>query len=359
VTTPFFTAAVGNSSTPTLSAASAIGDIIFNSGAASFNIGGAFALTINANGTTAGEGLNNAAGTTETISVSSLLLGANQTWNNAGSLTLSSATFGIGTSALTVNGAGTIHIGANQTWTATTGSSTLSGGTLDLGTHSLTVNGGTTTISDNITGTGGSFTLGSGAATLGGINTYTGGTTLNGGSLTANSSTALGTGPIALNAGNFNLTAGVSAAASAIGMGPANLNVNTTGNSTFGDLTVTGSGSINLNSTGNLNFANANQTGGLLTINGWQGPAFDPNQVSTGANSGTSAIFVLNQPTASFLANVQFSGAGGYPQGAQWVNTVNGPGELVPVPEPQVYAALFGLGLLGFAVARRRLFASA
>jgi autotransporter-associated beta strand protein len=321
--TGVFTATVGNSSTPTISAAAVIGDVVFNSGAASFNISGASSLTINANGATAGEGINNASGNSEIFSVATLTVGANQTWNNNGSLTASGTTLALGTHNLTVSGSGSTIIN-----NVLTGSGTLS----ESGTGTLSLNANSPS--------------------------FSGGVTVSSGSVNVNSSGAFGTGPINLNGGTANLNVNVSPTG-AITLGGGTLNQGTT-TSTFGNLLVTQNSALQLGGSGTITFANADQSGGVLSISNWQGPAYDPNTVSTGANAGTSMIFVSAAPTAAFLANVQFNGpVNSYPQGASWVNTANGTGELVPVPEPQVYAALFGLGLLGFAIARRRLFAAA
>lgn len=402
----FTTVTAGRSTTPTISVATQVGEVTFNSGAQAFNISGTSSLQING---IAGVGLANAAGDSETFSVSSIILGANQTWNNDGTLTVSS---GLNTSGRTltlaspggtgqatfsgiISGAGglaessgTVTLSGNNTYT---GGTAINGGTLRVGSDAnlggaasaLSFNGGTLNPTANLTtsrgvtlnagggtidsasavtlsgivGGAGSLTKqGSGALTLSGANTYSGGTILNTGALDANNASALGSGAITLNAGDLNLNANVTGGN--VMIGSANLNQNTSVSS-FGGLTVAGNGTINVGASGSLTFSSASYASGLLNIGGWNGPAYDANTLSTGA-SGSAAIFIGTQPSDTFLANVQFQGVNGpYPQGAEWLTTGNGAGELVPVPEPQVYAAIFGLGLLGFALARRRLFASA
>ena len=398
-----FTATVGNSSTPTLSVATTVGELTFNAGAAAFTIQGPFALSLE--GIT-GLGLQNNATATETLNASSITLVNNQLWNNNGTLVVSSP-ISLGANTLTLGGsgtatlngiisgggglsqsAGTVTLGGVNTYSGGTtlsggtthissdnnlgnasGGITFSGGTLSptatlTSSRGITLNGAGTissssdvTLNGAITGTGSLTQTGPGALNLGGGNNYSGGTTLNGGSINANSGTALGAGPVALNAGTLTLNNDITTAANDVTLGNANLTQGAaTSNLNFTSLTTAGNGTINVGSSGVINFGTANYTSGLLTIAGWVGPAYDPNTLSTGA-SGSAAIFIQNQPSDTFLANVQFQG--GYPQGAEWLNTVNGPGELVPVPEPSVYAAIFGLGLLGFAIARRRMFASA
>ena len=86
-----------------------------------------------------------------------------------------------------------------------------------------------------------------------------------------------------------------------------------------------------------MTFASAAWTAGTLTISGWSG---------TAGNVGTDDhIFITGSVDPNFLSNVTFNGfgAGGIMNGT----------ELVPVPEPQAYAMLAGLGLFGFAAYRR------
>jgi hypothetical protein len=101
-----------------------------------------------------------------------------------------------------------------------------------------------------------------------------------------------------------------------------------------------GDSSIALGSAGVLSLGSASLlNSGTLTISGWTG------------TPGSPQLFITQEPSGTFLSSVSFGLS--YPQGALW-NGLNG-GELTPVPEPQTYAALFALGLLGFAIARRRM----
>lgn len=155
-----------------------------------------------------------------------------------------------GTGALNKTGAGTMVLGASNTYTlgtvvsagtlqinandrlANSGSVTVSGGTFDLQTFTDTV--GTVILSSgSITGTGtgaltgSSFALqsgsvsailagtgavtksGSGTVTLSGANTYSGGTSINGGILAVTSSGALGSsGTISFNGGTLQFSVG-------------------------------------------------------------------------------------------------------------------------------------------------------
>ena len=120
---------------------------------------------------------------------------------------------------------------------------------------------------------------------------------------------------------------------------------------TFGSASI-----IDLTANGNsssLTFSSATRTGGALTVNNW-------------ANSSSrDQIFISTTPNAAFLLNVTFNGFGAGSQinkGGELVPagfTQLGPAGVTPVPEPHEYAMMFGLGLFGFAIYRRRALARA
>jgi hypothetical protein len=289
-----FNAVPGN--LPDVTAAATVGGLQFVATAGAFTISGAGPLTINS-------GITNAtttAANSQTLSVTSIILGNNQNWqvSGAGSTVVSAGTtVNLSTHTLTVDGNGT---------GATTMNGILSSGSLTKsGTSPLALNNSGNTLVN--------LSLNGGTATLGAAQTLSGALNLGGGTLAANNKALTA-------AGALNVTA-----PSAI--------------------TLTGTGSQD------LHFDSATSNGSLLTINNWTGPAYQAGVDNTGGTA--ERIFITSQPDGTFLNNVLFTG---YPQGSEWLN---GTGELVPVPEPATYAAIFALGLLGFAFARRQMFARA
>lgn len=176
----------------------------------------------------------------------------------------------------------------------------------------------------------------SGTLNLSGPNSYTGSTAINGGILNANSTSAFGSSSgIELNGGVLNLNADVSAALTPLTLGGGTLNQNTS-DSSFGPLILGGGNSIiNLGLTGSLTFnGDASWQGGTLTITGWTG------------TTDSAQVFITGTLSPDFLSHITFAGFDSV--------TVLPNGELVAVPEPALYALVFGVGLLGFALARRR-----
>jgi fibronectin-binding autotransporter adhesin len=216
------------------------------------------------------------------------------------------------------------------------------------------------TLSGVIGSTTGALTkAGTGTLTLSGGNTYTGATTISAGTLVAGSANA------------FNLATGqVNVSGGTLDSSVANVN--------FGGAINLSSGSVNINSNsavGTISLAtgkNFTASGGTLTFN--LGTAFD-QIVSAGGSAKfdlTGSTLVLDTTGAGFSygntyqlfsgfdASTSVAGTAlitGYDT-AGFTATLSNGGQLSfaasAVPEPSTYAALAGLGILGFAVYRRR-----
>ena len=111
---------------------------------------------------------------------------------------------------------------------------------------------------------------------------------------------------------------------------------------TLGTLTLSASSTIDLGAFGasgdrNITFANSSgitwNTNAILTIANWQGSRLTPSQFSSIYFGSTNGL------TASQLSQIRFDGYPDYWYG----ELVNPGGELVPVPEPRVYAAAIAL----------------
>ncbi len=210
----------------------------FASGADAFTLGGQ-TLTLGAGGIVSN------AGTTQTIG-NALMLGAAQTWTNAGDLAATGVVSGAG--RLTKDGGGTLTLSASNTYTggttinggrisidsgtglgaapgtATPGYLTFNGGTLETtttfalssnrgialeGDGALSIASGTTlTYGGIIAGAGRLTKYGTGTLLLSGSNTYTGGTTLSTGTVSIASGTALGAAPATVTADYLTFSGG-------------------------------------------------------------------------------------------------------------------------------------------------------
>ena len=288
-----------------------------------------------------------------------------------------------GTGSLTKTGAGTMVLGAAETYS---GSTTVSAGTLQINASNrvldgsaLTVNGGTfgvqtfsetvagvTLASGSITGsgagtlTGSSYTLQSGSAsailagsgtvtkntagtvTLTGANTLSGAVTVSAGTLTlaTSSGSALGSasgitvnssGTLLLGASNqINDSAAMSLGGGIFAKG--NFSEGTTSSVGLGALTLSANSQIDFGTgtVGVLTFASLNASTFILTINNWSG---NYNMVG----SGTTDRLIFASDQTSNLSGFYFTG-----YGAGGVQFALGGGfyEVVAaVPEPSTWAA--------------------
>jgi len=277
------------STAPSVNDARAINTITFGLGALTFNIGGTNTLTVN------GGGITNNSSNTQTFSLS------------------------------------TLAVGATETWSASTGNLSFTGNSITLGANILTITGGSnTSIADVISGTGSLVKSGAGTLTVAGPSTYSGGTTIKAGTVligisnVGSTSGALGTGSVLLGDttgsnsaslltnGAFTLSNSITVQAG--NTGTAKIGGNTDNNSTF-------SGAITANH--DLTISQVSTTGNnVLTISGgissgntgaktitFAGPGninVSTNGISN--STGTLAVNVTGGTTTFNVANT-YSGA--------------------------------------------------
>ncbi len=315
--------------------------------ASAVSIGGNNHLTIDSGGI-------DLSAATQDLSISApVILGVNQTWNVAGSRTLTVNGGVSGSAAVTVSGPGEVSLGAAATYTGDTtvsaGSTLQMGaanvlpngsgfgnlivsGTVNLNGNSQSINGlagnglvdnkaagivtltvGNTNISfgGTITNSGGALTLiktGSGGQTLSGTNFYSGGTIINGGSINPLNGNAIGTGSLTVNAGTFypvatltltnpvtlnggNLQVGGAGSHLATYTGPVTVGGNTTLYTDGGTAGMTLSGGVSMGSGGYTLSAQGSQT---TTI--------------SGPISGTSGTVEVGSGTLTLSATNTFGG---------------------------------------------------
>lgn len=199
-----------------------------------------------------------------------------------------------------------VLLNAPQTWLAGSGP-IVANDIVQLGNNTLTLSGSSDiTINGAISGTGGLIKDGIGTLTLSAPSLYTGSTVLNAGTITYTAPQSL-VGSLILNGGVLDAN---------------------DQSLTFSSLTVGGDATLRLgdDSTSQLvQFADGTWLGGVLTIENW----------TSGASS--DQLFLVNEPSALFLSQVQFTG---YGPGAVWIG-----GPVVPVPEPSTIAVI-ATGLL-------------
>ncbi|MCC8396938.1 autotransporter domain-containing protein [Paraburkholderia sp. MMS20-SJTR3] len=247
------------------------------------NYGVGFGLKWEA-GATGGNGTFTLANATETFNADTVLSdqvasatgwnGTDLTKNGAGTLTLSAQNTYTGTT--TVNG-GTLAAGIDNAFADSSAVTINSGATLALNDFSqtannlagegtvnlgasaqtvLTANNSTdTTFAGTIDGAGSITKAGAGTLTLGGANSYAGGTTITGGTLVG-SAASFGSGAIVNDGALVIDQASAATFANAI--------------DGTGSLTKTGSGSLNLTGDSNLSGATTVRNG-LLSVNGYLG----------------------------------------------------------------------------------------
>ena len=305
-----------------------------------------------------------------------------------------------GTGSLNKTGAGTMVLGATETYSGSTNVSagtlqidasnrvpdasalTVSGGTFDVQTFSetvaaVTLSGGSITGSGTGTLTGSSYSLQSGSAsailagsgtvtkstsgtvTLSGANTMTGAVTINGGTLTlaASSGSALGsTSAITVNSGGtlllgasnqINNSATMNLAGGTFAKG--NFAEGTTSAVGIGALTLSAGSHIDFGTgtVGILTFASLNPATFTLTIDNWTG-----NSAQVGSASTDRLIF--NSDQASNLNSFLFTG---YGAGGIEFNLGGGFWEVVAaVPEPSTwFVGVLGLATIGGSIVRHAL----
>jgi autotransporter-associated beta strand protein len=278
--------------------------------------GGAGSDTVSVNGF--GSGYNAAlslafTGSSETVKVNTnLALGSGSSSGNlsitASAINLNAATINTtsGGAAGTVTLAGNVTLGTSVGITyAGTGGLSVTAGTLGLGSNQLTLtdsaSGNTGTVSDAISGSGGSVVKGGpGTLTLSNTgNSYTGGTAVNGGTLKVAADGNLGntSGTLTINAGTVEITAGyttsrvlsVGNAASTIQVDASQSLVLNGAIGGGGALTKTGTGNLTLGTTNTYSGA-TNVNAGILFVNGSIGSTGTLTVGNGGTLSGGGSI---------------------------------------------------------------------
>ena len=283
---------------------------------------------------------------------------------NEGSVNLT-ATNALGTGVLIQsNGSSTAIFSAGGTYTQnmsvynvsfTNGGNTLSGSITNNGSGTFTGASGTTnTITGVISGTGGFTKEGTGQIILNGgaNNTYSGATVVNAGSLVLSNSSGNAihsSTNITVNTGGTLVLSASNQIGDGVGLilsggtflvGAANVTED------LGTLTLTADSTIDFGNFGasglrQLTFDNSASISwtGTLTITNWQG-------VINSSSEFTEIFFGVGGLSSTQLGQIRFANQGNVTGG------LLGTGELVPVPEPRVYAA--AIALLAFVGWRER-----
>jgi autotransporter-associated beta strand protein len=219
------------------------------------------------------------------------------------------------------------------------------GGAGSLTTANLNFNGGTLQAAGNVTfGAPGAlkFNVKAGGAT---IDTQAFNTTFNGALLadsTGGGLTKIGTGTLTLTNSGNTYTGGTFVDAGTLATGA-------TGNFGSGAVTVISGGKLTLGNnqsiadSAKLTFASSSLTGSInLDFSGTEtvGSVFN-SFTSTFLNLNAGQSYSASELNSLFTGNAVFTGKGSLTIASA-------------IPEPSTYAALAGLGILGFAVARRR-----
>jgi fibronectin-binding autotransporter adhesin len=315
-------------------------------GANTYNLGGlqgADALAIGNN--TISVGANNAS-TTFSAVISGT--GGNLTKVGSGTLTLSgNNTY---TGATTVD-AGTLQIGAG----GTSGSISSTSGITNNGTLAID-RSDALTVSTIISGTGALTKNGAGTLALTGNNTYTGATTVNAGTLQAAVTGALGNSTVInVTGGSFLVTAANAVNDNAaVNLGGGRMALSGNFDETVGLLTLSANSTIDFSGFGGtLRFGGIDswESGATLAIWNWSGTTRYGTQIN---NYGTPSnlVFTNNSTLTSNLANIIFysdSGNSIIASGFEVSGFSGGGTEIIPVPEAETYIAA-ALLLAGYGI---------
>jgi fibronectin-binding autotransporter adhesin len=274
----------------------------------------------------------------------------------AGTLTLTAAnTY----SGATVISAGTVQVGNGGTNGSLAASGTITNNGTLIFNRSDDLAQGSDFSTAGISGTGNLVKQGAGTLTLNANNTYTGTTAVQSGTLVlaSASSNAITGSSITVESGATLALAANDQIGNATGLilngGTFVVGTDSAGYSdTLGTLTLSASSTIDLGSfTGlhSITFANSSAitwaTNAVLTISNWQGVTRDPGDAGR-------ILFGPGGLTSAQLAQIYWA-----PQTISGGVLINGDGELVPIPEPRVYAAAAALLAVVVWRERKRLFA--
>ncbi|OKO77073.1 hypothetical protein AC630_21500 [Bradyrhizobium sp. AS23.2] len=257
-----------------------IGGITLTPGASNYNFSlGANTLTFTGAGIVVNGGSVNLVNDTGVLNFDgSSTAGSATITTNSGAHTFFAGSASGGTARFILDGTGILDI-SQLTNGSTTAGSIEGPGTIFLGANNLTVGGNnlSTTFSGALRdggtagGTGGSLTkVGTGTLALSGVNTYTGGTTVTGGLINFSSVSNFGTGAITLSGGGLQWATGsttdISARLAAFGAGGASFDTN--GNNVTLASTLAGIGGLTKLGQGVLTLFGVNIYTGGTTVTG-------------------------------------------------------------------------------------------
>jgi autotransporter-associated beta strand protein len=238
--------------------------------------------------------LNDTTALNNTLSVSNVVLGGSQTWQNNSANPLTVSSLISGSSALTIGGTGTIVL--TSTNNNYNGGTAISAGTLQLGDGTASNGAVSGTVTDNsvlvfanpaaqtfsgaIGGVGQLVKTGAGILTLSSSNSYSSGTIVSNGTLQLNVNAAAGSGAITVNS---NL----------------NLNISTVADASLAN-TVNGGGTINVLLAGN------NKTVFAGDMSGFTGAI----KVASSGGLGSKAAITSGAVNLSSAASITVSNGG-------------------------------------------------
>ena len=351
-----------NTGTLTVSGGSAIADAgavsiasgaVFNLGASETigSIAGAGNVTLGANTLTTGSNNSN-------TTLSGVISGASGALTKSGTGTLTLSGNNTYTGATTIS-AGTLQIGAG----GTSGTISSSSGISNNGT--LAINrSDALTVSTVISGTGGLTKNGAGTLALTGNNTYTGATTVNAGTLQAAATGALAnTSQVVLNEGGSFLVTAANAVndSAAINLNGGRIAVSGNFDETVGLLTLSANSTLDFSGFGGtLRFGGIGSwaTGVTLAIWNWSGTTQYGTQINNYTNP-SNLVFTDNSNLNSNLANISFysdSGNSFVGNGFAVSGFSGGGSEIIAVPEPETWCVTALLAAIAAykAIRRRR-----
>jgi autotransporter-associated beta strand protein len=277
-----------------------VGGITLTPGASNYNFSlGADTLTFTGGGIVVNGGSVNLVNDTGVLNFNgSSTAGSATITTNSGAHTFFASSASGGTARFILNGTGILDI-SQLTNGGTTAGSIEGPGTILLGANNLTVGGNnlSTTFSGalqdggTVGGTGGSLTkVGTGTLALSGVNTYTGGTTVTGGLINFSTVNNFGAGAITLNGGGLQWATGsttdISARLAAFGAGGASFDTN--GNNVTLASTLAGTGGLTKLGQGALTLFGANSYSGGTTLTA--GTLQLSGGGTLGAASGTTTV---------------------------------------------------------------------
>ena len=263
--------------------------------------------------------VNFALGAGNTFTYANSITGVNAVNVNTGTLQLNGT---IGPTALTINSAGTLVVGAGGS---------IAGNVTDKGVFAVN-RSGVFSYGGIISGTGVFQQLGSGTTVLSGVNTYSGGTTISAGVVqvknsTPGTSSSVGTGAVTLNGGTFQAGANNLTFSNAFALNTAGGSVDTNSNT----LTLSGAmangngaGALTKIGAGTLILTGTNSYSGGTTITA--GTLQLGNGGTTGSILGDvvdNGTFAINHSNTFTFGNA-ISGTGAFAQNGTGITVLTG-----------------------------------